>query len=186
LKTTLHSLKLQPTRVGYRDLGLHYYYDGEYEKAADAYERAVELGPADHWSLGSLANVYTRLESKAHLAKETFARAARLAEAVMERDPGDWTTLAALATYNVFSGEAARGLEQIETAVSKGAHIDEVHYYDAVINSHFERDERALAALERAVALGLPINLVARDPQFTRFDDKSRFQQLILAKSEGG
>ena len=44
LRATLKSIELSPTRGAYRDLGLLYYYSGDYDQAADAFKLAVELG----------------------------------------------------------------------------------------------------------------------------------------------
>lgn len=179
LRVTLKSIELSPTRGAYRDLGLMYYELREHEKAAAAYKRAVELGPDDHWSWGNLALNYLYLDGQEDESRAAYDKAIGLAKAVLERNERDWTTLASLAVYNVMNGAIEEGLEQIEIAVVEGRHLYEVHYYDAIIHAHLGRQEHALDALERAIALGSPVRMIARDPQFMELKDNDRFRSII-------
>jgi serine/threonine-protein kinase len=179
LRPLLKSIELSPNRGAYRDLGLTYTDLGEYEKAAEAFRRAVELGPDDHWSWGSLAKIYSFLEGQEDASRAAYAKAAELASAVLERNERDWLTLARLAMYNVMSGVVEDGVKRITIAVDEGPHLSEVHYLDAAIHSQLGRQEQALDALERAIKLGSPVQMIARDPQFADLRDDDRFKSLI-------
>ena len=178
LRATLKSIELSPTRGAYRDLGLSYYYQGEYEKAADAFKRAVDLGPDDHWSWGSLANIY-RILGKQDAARAAYNKAIELSAAVLDRNDRDWVTLANLAMYNVMNGTIDEGVKRITISVAEGAHLDEVHFYDAIIHIQLGQQQLALDALERAIKLGFPARLIARDPQFTDLKGDERFGNMI-------
>lgn len=183
LEATLKSISLSPTRAAYRDLGLTYYYEGDYAAAREAYQKAVELGPDDHWSWASLASVQRRL-GDAEASQRAYEKAAELAEDVLERNERDWVTLATLAMYNVMRGDTETGNEQIRIAVTDGAHLDEVHYYDAIIHMHLDRPGRAIESLRRAVARGFPKRLIARDPQFAALKRDERFNAIIDEQGE--
>jgi TolB-like protein/class 3 adenylate cyclase/tetratricopeptide (TPR) repeat protein len=179
LNATLKSIALSPTRGAYRDLGLTYYYSADYEKALDAFQHAVALGPDDHWSWGSLADTYRMLgghEADAHAA---YGKAAILAAAVLERNDKDWVTLGSLAVYEVMNGAVDEGQEKIRIAVNEGAFLGEVHYYDAVIRDHLGQRDLAIDALQRAIDRGYSVRLIARDPQFNDLRNEARFARLI-------
>ena len=61
----------------------------------------------------------------------------------------------------------------------EGSHLSEVHYYDAAIHSQLGQQKQALDALERAIELGSPVQMIARDPHFTDLRDDDRFRSLI-------
>jgi TolB-like protein/tetratricopeptide (TPR) repeat protein len=178
LRATLKSIELSPSRAAYRDLGLTYYYMGDLEKALEAFKQAVELGPADHWSWGNLAAVYQLLGGHEEEARFAYGRATAYAIAMLERNEKDWVTLARLAMYNVMSGAVDEGLTRIRTAVTKGAFLGEVHYYDAVILAHLGRHELALDALQRAIDRGYPVRLIAADPQLNGLREDPRFDSM--------
>ncbi len=184
LQATLRSLEIEPTRAGYRDLGITYYFLGNYEKAAEAYKRAVELGPQDHWSWGSLALIYSIQGDKEVAGRAAYDRAILLAEAVLERNPRDWVTLSRLALYNVMNGAVDLGLARITTAVSEGTHLADVNYHDAIIRWQLGQREQALDAIERAIATGAAPRMIATDPQFVALRSDDRFRRLVAKQPE--
>jgi len=124
------------------------------------------------------------VDGQEEAARTAFSKAAELAAAVLERNERDWVTLARLAAYNVFNGDIKQGLERITTAVAQGSQLYEVNYYDAVIQAHLGNHDRALDALERALELGSPVRMIARDPLFTQLRDDVRFRSLIENRGE--
>jgi TolB-like protein/Flp pilus assembly protein TadD len=179
LRATLKSIELSPTRGAYRDLGLTYYYLGDFEKALDAFKYAVELGPTDHWSWGSLADVYRLLGGHEDESRAAYHQAAAYAAATLQRNEKDWVTLARLAMYDVMSGAVDDGLARIRMAVTEGAFLNEVHYYDAVILAHLGQDALALDALQHAIDRGYPVRLIAADPEFIELRNDARFGSMI-------
>lgn len=178
LNATLKSIELSPTRGAYRDLGLTYSQMADFEKATEAFEMAVELGPDDHWSWGNLAHAYEILGDK-DASQAAYAKAIELASAALERNERDWLSNARLAMYIVMSGDKGEGLKRIRTSVVEGAEIDEVHFYDAVIRSQLGQTQQALDALERAIELGYPVKLIASDPRFVNIRAEQRFIDLV-------
>ena len=179
LDATLKSIELSPSRGAYRDLGLTYYQMADYRKAADAFEKAIELGPDDHWSWGNLAEAYEIL-GEDDASQAAYSKAIELATASLARNERDWVSNARLAMYIVTSGgEEDEGLKRIGVSVAEGAEIDEVHFYNAVIRSRLGQNQQALDALERAVELGYPVKLIANDPRFVNLKAQQRFIDLV-------
>ncbi len=178
LEATLKSIELSPTRGAYRDLGLTYYQMADFQEAADALEKAAELGPDDHWSWGNLAQVYEIL-GEDEASQAAYNKAIELATASLARNERDWLSNARLAMYIVMSGEEDEGLKRIRVSVAEGAEIDEVHFYDAVIRSRLGQTQQALDALERAIELGYPVKLIANDLRFVNIKAEQRFIDLV-------
>lgn len=183
IRANLKSIELEPTRAGYRDLGLTYYYSGDYEKALSAFERAVDLGRDDHAAWGNLAMTYRQLGAKEE-ATAAFERATLLATDLIERNPRDWLTMARLAVYNVMVGDTAAGLQRIRTAASEGSHVPDVHYFDAVIHATLGQSEQALDALERAIDRGTPVRMISTDPEFDSLKNSDRYRALVATQME--
>ena len=184
LAATLKSIELFPSRAGYRDLGLAYSYMGNYELAVVAFERAVKLGPDDHYAWSSLANAYAMLGDMEDASREAYDRATVAAEAVLRRNPRDWVTMSRLAVYNVLTGATELGLSRIRTAVAEGSQLSDVHYHDATIRWHLGQQEQTLDAIERAIATGAPVRMIANDPQFADLHDNEHFQKLVGQQEE--
>ena len=178
LNATLKSIELSPTRGAYRDLGLTYYYAHDFEQAADAFEKAVELGPEDHWSWGSLAHTYYLL-GHFDAAQTAYETATQKALAALERNPRDWVSNARLALYLVMSGAADEGLERIGQSVAEAAELDEVQFYAAAVYTRTGQVQQALDSLENAIQLGFPVRLIAKDPQFSALQSEERFINML-------
>ena len=104
---------------------------------------------------------------------------ASYAVASLRRNEKDWVTMARLAVYNVMNGNVEEGLAGIRTAVTEGAFLDEVHYYNAVILAQLGQDAPALDALQQAIDRGYPVRSIAADPQFIEFRSDARFARMI-------
>ncbi len=178
LKATLKSIELSPTRGAYRDLGLTYYYAHDFEKAAEAFEKAVELGPEDHWSWGSLAQAYYLL-GNIDAAQAAYEQAIQKALAALDRNPRDWVSNARFALYQVMSGASDEGLERIAKSVAEGPQLDEVQFYAAAIFARLGQRQQALDSLKHAIELGFPVRLIAKDPQFSTLHSEERFINML-------
>lgn len=183
IRANLKSIELEPTRAGYRDLGLTYYSTGDYERAAAAFERAAELGGDDYATWGDLATTYRRLGREAE-ATAAFERAIQLATALLQVNPRDWTTMAKAGVYYAMIGEADEARQRTTTAVAGGAHIPDVHFYDAVVHMLLGQDELALDALERGLELGAPARMISTDPFFEGLKGNRRFREMLQDKLE--
>lgn len=179
LRETSNAIDISPSRGAYRDLGFTYHYSGEYDQAVEAFRKALDLGPDNHWTWGNIADTYAAM-GQSEVALEAYRRAADLAQELLARNPRDWITMAYLASYNVMIGRAEQGQEQITTAVANAPRVAEVHFMDAVVRSRLDQRDQALDALESAVELGCyPRWMIAAAPQFAAHKDDDRFKSLI-------
>jgi eukaryotic-like serine/threonine-protein kinase len=74
--------------VTYQNLGAAYYYDGLYERSAQAYEKSLRLNPKDCGVLGGLGAAYRAMGSQ-KLSHEAYEEAVKLAEGQLKVNPND-------------------------------------------------------------------------------------------------
>ena len=73
------SLQLKPTRGAYTNIGMFYYYAGEFDTAAVMQEEALEYAPDDHRIWGRLAESYRFMPGEEREAQSAYKKAAQLA-----------------------------------------------------------------------------------------------------------
>jgi tetratricopeptide (TPR) repeat protein len=180
LRETMKAIEISPSRGAYRDLGWTYHYRGEYGKAVASFQRALELGPNDHATWGSLGETYSQMDGQTDAALLAYARAVVLAEDLLARNPRDWLTMSRLAVYNVMIGAVDEGVEKMKTALANRPNLSDIHFMDAVLQTQLNKNDEALDALERAIELGCyPKKLIEDDPRFEVYKDNERFKSLV-------
>ncbi len=180
LPETLRAIEISPSRGAYRDLGWTYHTLGEYDKAVIAYKQALELGPNDFATWGSLGDTYAQMDGETDAALLAYARAVVLGEDLLARNPRDFSTMSELAVYNSMIGAADEGVAKMRVALANRPNVPQIHFSDAILQTQLENEEAALDALERALALGCYAkNLINEDPQFRGYADNDRFKSLV-------
>jgi serine/threonine-protein kinase len=141
-----HALALKPDEAsGHYCLGQVLGAFGQYEAAAEQYQRATELDPSDDRSFSALGNIYDSL-GKTKAAEDTFRHAISVR-------PNDWLAYAWLGKFYVNHGrypEAATAFSQIISLApdsyagytnAGGVYVDQGDY------------ARAIPLLERSVEI---------------------------------
>lgn len=103
------ALQLEPTRTGYTNRGLQYYYEGQYADSAEMQIKAIELAPSDHRAWGRPGDSYRVMGGHEAPEKEAYTTAITLAESRLEIKNQDWRTRAMLANYLVFASQEEDG-----------------------------------------------------------------------------
>ena len=185
LRETQRAIEIAPSRGAYRDLGLTHHTVGDYGAAVTAFMRALDLGPNDYWTWGSLGDTYAQITGRQDDALAAYRRASDLAEDLLARNPRDWRTLGLLAEYSVMIGNVDESIRRITTAVANAPRDFDVQISDVVIRSYLDQNEQALDALERAVELGCyPKRMIADDPRFSALRDDDRFKRIVSQSTE--
>ncbi len=174
------ALQLEPTRTGYTNRGLQYYYEGQYTDSAEMQKKAIELAPSDHRAWGRLGDSYRAMGGNEALAKEAYTTAIPLAETRLEVNDQDWRTRAMLAIYFAYAGREEDALQQIETALSASDRDAEILLYAALVFHAVGDVEATLLSLEEMVVADESfLNYVAEEPDFKNLHGNERFDSLI-------
>jgi Flp pilus assembly protein TadD len=175
------SLALEPTRSGYSNIGSLYYFLGRFADAEKMYRKASELAVSDHRMRGNLADALYQLEGRGAEAEAEYRRAIAYARRELEISPKDADTWSKLAYYYARIGDEAQVTQCVEHALQTGHDQFYVHYYIALSALETGDQTAALNALEKAVALGYPIEFVRAGPEFVRLRSHERFKRLIAS-----
>jgi Flp pilus assembly protein TadD len=173
------SLALEPTRSAYSNLGTVYYFLGRYPDAARMFGRATELAREDHRVWGNLADALWQIDSSRAEAQSDYRRAITLARRSLEVNPKDGISWMQLAYYSARAGETAPVSGYASRALALDADDEYVHYYAALVALESGDANAAMDALNRAVELGYPPQLIRAAPDFAGLRNDARFRKLV-------
>ncbi len=174
------SLRLKPNRQGFTNLGMRYYYAGDFVESAAMQQRAIELAPDDHRLWGRLAEAYRFVPGKESASREAYVRAAALAEQSLAINSEDWKTIGLLGLYRAYLGDAEVADELIASAVSLSNRNSEALYFRALERLVVADRDSAIAALEEALAMDAGyLRFLRTDPDLQQLMDNPRFRSLI-------
>ncbi len=174
------SLDLKPSRQAYTNIGLSYYYAGNFDDAAQMQQKALEYAPDDHRAWGRLAESYRFVPGKETESLSAYQRAAELAEENLQINDSDWRTRGLLATYLVHTNRIDEAVQQADSAVSESQQSPEALYYLALVQLTAGDTNRALEALEQAVASNPQYRqFIESDPDFAVLRGTERFDRLL-------
>jgi len=166
-----YSLAYNPTAVGYSNAGTNYYYAGDFPKAREMFEKAVELSPHDFRLVGNLADA-CQMVSESCDADVYYRQALGLANDQLQVDPSDASVLAMTAVYEAQLGNADQAIQMIRRARDRDATNPEVLWNAGIIYALVGDEQQAVRVLNAAVAAGYPRELVAADPTLAPLADR--------------
>jgi serine/threonine-protein kinase len=178
------SVELLPTQYAYANIGSSYFFLGRFDEAIEMYQRAIELAPDDFETWGGLGDACRFAEGQTERAREAYSKAIELAEDVLRVNPSDADATALLAHYYANIDESERAKELLARAMKLAPQSMFVCYDAAVTNVRLGETDKALTAIEQAVELGYPVDLLSLDAGLVPLIKTDRFAAL-LAKSEG-
>ena len=173
------SIELKPSTSAYSNVGSSYFFLGRFDEAAEMYQKASELSPDDFEVWGSLGDAYRYTKDNKALAVPAFEKAIELGEKLLQIDKSDALIIAPLAQYYAYYGNAERAAELIATAQELGPQEIYVQYFAAVTHASLGNNDAAIAAIEKAVELGYPAELLKPDPGLVSIIDNRRVAALI-------
>ncbi len=173
------SVAIRPTGRGYSNLGIAYYYMRQFPQAAQAYEQAIAAGPVDYILWGNLGEAYYRMSGKRQEARQALAEALKLATAALKVNSRDTDALSGAAEYNAMLGQGAEAKSKLRQALALAPRDSELLLRAAVVYRDLGDLEASRAALENALANGLPPGRIRGEPAFDALKSDPRFSKLM-------
>jgi serine/threonine-protein kinase len=137
----------------YANVGTLYFWRGNAQKAADAYEKAVALQPNNPTLHANLGDAYARLGQSAR-ATQSYERALDRVQKLLTVNPNDAGHLAALALYQAKLGQRDAAAEHIQKAVAISPKDWQVLYHAAIVGALAGDRASACGVLARALEHG--------------------------------
>lgn len=173
------SIELEPSASAYMNVGSSYFFLGQFDDAAEMYEKASKLAPDDFEVWGSLGDAYRYTDENQALALPAYEKATELGEDLLEISQSDALIIAPLAQYHAHYGNRERAAELIVMALELEPENIYVQYFSAVTYIRLGDNEKAISAIEKAVQLGYPPNLLEPDAGLAPIIGDSRVEALI-------
>jgi Tfp pilus assembly protein PilF/TolB-like protein len=174
---------IQPRAETFSSMGTIYYGQGEFAKAANAYEAALLIRPLGAITHRNLGDAYTRLGRKDD-ARRAYRQAITRAEAEVAVSPADARALARLAVYQAKAGDDAAARKSIAAAEKLAPRDEQVQLRAGVVHALAGRAEQALDALQRAVAGGISPLTIQTEDDFERLRPLPRYAALVSTPAE--
>ena len=175
------AIEITPDAAAYSNLGTAYYQLGKLEQARAAYTRAIEIDPGDPLKHRNLADLHRRIGDEA-AARREYAEALRLARKRLEVNPRDARSLALIAVVEAKLGDAAAAQRHAAEALALSPSSSDIVYKTAVVHALTARPEEALAALEKALAMGFRAWEARVDEDLASLRKNERFVSLTSRK----
>ena len=174
------SLEIQPTQRAYSNLGVVYYYLGEFEESVAMHRKAVKLTPGQAlmWlNLGDSLHFAGQVDE----AEAAFKTARDLSKNMLGVDASDSLAMLTLAWAQFMLGESAEALATVEKALEIDPGDPYGYYYGALIRFQIGDEEAALDSLEIALDKGYPAGLLVPEPYLGDLRENARFHEMIIA-----
>jgi serine/threonine-protein kinase len=169
---------IQPRAETFSSMGTIYYGQGEYQKAANAYEAALLIRPLSSITHRNLGDAYLRLGRKDD-AGRAYQQAVTRAEAEVAVSPGDARALARLAVHQAKAGDDGRARRTLAQAEKLAPDDAQVQLRAGVVHALAGRTDQALAAIERAIKGGISPRAIETEDDFERLRPLPRFAAMV-------
>jgi eukaryotic-like serine/threonine-protein kinase len=176
-----HALEVKPAPDVYGNLGTILFYQGKYDRAVPAFEKAVALGANifDIW--GNLGDAYRWSSNKKDQAKPAYEHAIQLVREEIAKNPNQMELRADLALYLAKIGEKDAALNELKpVAEAHDANPGDL-YTSALVYELCGKRDQALATLLAAVKAGQDLNDIKNEPEFVSLRADPRYHLTILS-----
>jgi tetratricopeptide (TPR) repeat protein len=169
---------IQPRAETFSRMGTLYYDQGEFQKAANAYEAAILIRPLSATTHRNLGDAYLRLSRKDD-AMKAYRQAIVRAQADVAVSPGDARALARLAVYQAKAGDDAAARKTLADAEKAAPNDEQVQLRAGVVHALAGRADQALDAIQRAIAGGISPHTIETEYDFAKLRPLPRFAAMV-------
>jgi tetratricopeptide (TPR) repeat protein len=176
-----HALEIKPGSDVYTNLGTILFYQGKYDRAVPAFEKAVELGANNYDSWGNLGDSYRWSSNKKDKAKPAYEHAIQLVREEIARNPNQTELRVDLALYLAKTGDKDRALKELKPVEAAHDTNPSDLYISALVYELCGKRDQALDALLAAVKAGQDLNDIKNEPEFVSLRADPRYHLTILS-----
>ncbi|MEM7588521.1 MAG: tetratricopeptide repeat protein, partial [Acidobacteriota bacterium] len=174
------ALRIKPSATLYSSLGTIFFSQGLYEKAADAYTKALSSSANNSIYWSNLADAYRQIPDREAETREALLRAEQLLTERIALQPEDATLWSRRALVLAKLGERERALSEL-ARVDRAGTVDTYTRYRVAVGYELcgERGS-ALEQLETALEAGFSLPEIRRDPELIELRADPRFHRLVV------
>ena len=176
-------LELNQTSDLYTNLGAFLYFQGQFDMAATAHEKTLELSGDTHnyiyWS--NLAGAYRHIPGKIHQSREAFDRAIQLLSERQKIYPGSVELLIHKTLFLSQSGQLDQARDELLKLPNDQTFRAGEYYLISLIYENLSERDLSLQYLESAMRSGYTRTEIMNEPDLKNLRQDKRFH-LLLAK----
>jgi len=166
------------------NLGTMYYYDGQYSRSAQAYEKALRIRSKDYRIWGSLGSAYRAMGSN-KLAQEATEKAIALAQDEMRTRPRDPSLLTTLGGYYADLGRKGEADSFLSQALKIAPDDARVQMRAGMMYELLGKREKGLSLIAQAVKKGTATTEITYSPEMKNLREDPRYKQLTKGGGTG-
>lgn len=164
--------------IAHSNLGIVYYRLGQYQKAAEAQQRAIDLAPDDYYNWGHLGDA-RRQAGDRQAAETAYIRAMELVDEALAVNPKKAALIVARAKYGASLGRVDGIANQVERALSLAPNSASVSSLAARTYMLLGDQDTTLELLQKATELGESPYYIAADPDLAPLRGVDVFAALL-------
>lgn len=174
------ALEIWPTERTYSNLGVIYYFLGQFEESVARHRKAVEISPGVALSWSNLAD---SLHFAGHEEESAaaFRHVRELCAQRLEINPSDSEAIFMFAWSQHRLGDNQEALATIASGLEIEPGDPYGYYYDALIRYESGDEVAALDALQIALDKGYPVSLLVAEPYLGELRANEKFHAMIVS-----
>ena len=173
------SLAIRKTAEATSNLGTAYFQLRRYTDAAAAFEQSTQLDPQNYLIWGNLGDAYYWAPGRRGEATAAYDKAIALGEEKLHVNSRDAQVLSSLAMYHAMRGERKAALDNADAALRLNPKSPDLLFNAGITYQQLGDTQRALDAVERAVAAGVSPATLRDTPNFDGLRANPRYLKLI-------
>ncbi len=173
------SLEIKPAATTYNNLGTLRFFQGQYDDAVPAFEKAVNMAANNYLYWGNLGDAYRWAPGQAAKANSAYQNAIRLARDEIAAHPQDLDLQTNLALYLAKSGNKQEALARIQAVERAPKKPTSVLFNSTVVYELCGERNQALAALASALKAGYGLKEIRNEPELVALRADTRYQYLL-------
>jgi eukaryotic-like serine/threonine-protein kinase len=177
------ALKLDPTARNYAALGSLLLFQGQFEKAAEMEQKAIELDPNNYQAYEDLGAAYSWSGTNHDKAMQAYRKAIELEEAGHAKKQHPWQ-VANLADDYAAVGDAKKSLVLVRQALALDSNDPTVQYKAGEAFEQLGRREAAIPLIAKAVANGYNTYEFEHSPELAGLRNDPKFIAALAALKE--
>jgi len=172
------SMSIRETYFAASNLGVAYYYMGDYSEAIHWYSTAYELNSSTYFILGNIASAHEAIGND-DLAISYYKKAITVAKKQLEVNPNEVRILNSLGSYYADIGENRMALEYLQRSLALDSNNNEILFYTSAAYERMGNREKALEWIEQAIRKGYPLSNIINQPELYSMVNDARFKKMI-------
>ncbi len=167
-----------PTRWTFQNRGLVYYYLGDFAKAVEDHQRAIDLAPENYTPWGHLGDALRFIQGREQDARDAYTTAIQLAERELTINPATLVTIGRLSMYYAYTDQPERARAQVRRMHELAPELGGDSYYAARVMMQLGDMDRAYEYFRATIDGGWSRALILTDPDLVLHAGAERFEKL--------